>query len=279
MDIYMFASRNTPRPVVAQTLMDIADMHLSGYLPMNASVWANADMPERGQWVLTDKSSYTRMIRTVHAGWVRVTKTQARWGRIASDTIHSPTYTVRMDQIPGNRQRDVTLVVNHREAGKPVKILTDGGQRRVVGGSCSVSPFTVVDLPNFTRTENPSPSPFDAAHAMINGVDLMTSTLGPVGKNAVMDNIDAFKLVYDERMADAFSNPKTAAEELAEGVVDLIYYRLGELGITWPGERREETPVDHEEHLSFPVEEPDDEDLDGSGLSPSDVEYVGQHSD
>ncbi|TXH10725.1 MAG: hypothetical protein E6R04_04505 [Spirochaetes bacterium] len=203
MDVYLYASADTPANAAAQNFMDITELYRLGFLTSTSTVWMNADAPEAGMWVLTDRSTYVKVYRTVYAGWLRFTRTTARWGRTIHTSVKEGSQVLDIRDIPGESDTSATIVVLHRDANAKLSVVADGSvQRADSSGVFRFDPFTAIDLHHYKAPENPKPvSGFTAAHAMLNGAAVMGCTSADGGA-FVKENMDIFRIdVTDEQLA------------------------------------------------------------------------------
>lgn len=231
MDVYMYASANTPAEAAAQNFIDITELYRLGFLTSTSTVWMNADAPEAGMWTLTDRSSYVKVYRTVYAGWLRFTRTTARWGR----TIHtsakegSPVLDIR--DIPGDSDTHATIAVLHRDSANKLSVVADGSvQRPDATGVFNFDPFTAIDLHHYKSPENPKPaSAFAAAHAMLNGAAVMGCTSADGGA-FIKENMDIFRITVEDKHLEWVTQSMKQIEDYARLVTGHLTGQIERMG-------------------------------------------------
>lgn len=199
--VYMYATADTPAEAAAQNFIDITEMCRRGFFSEDSTVWMNADAPEAGMWTLNAKSTYLKVFRSVYPGWVRLTRTRAKWGRTAQATTKDATPVLDLRNLPDDPKPSATIIVSHRDKDTPVQVVADGSIQRSNGNGIFVfDPFTVVDLHRYSVPETPvSPSPYEAAHAMINGAAIMSTTSTEEGAEFIRDHMDLFRIEIEGR--------------------------------------------------------------------------------
>ena len=230
MDVYMYASADTPPDAAAQNFIDISHLYRIGFLTDDSTVWINADAPENGMWTLTDKSTFVKMFRTVYPGWVRLTRSQARWGRTARETTSSDsTHILDMREINGDEDPNATIIVVHRDKNAHVGVLADGERHHLRNGMYRFDPFTLIDINSYEREESRTPSPYMAAHAMLNGAAIMSST-SLDGGEFIHENMDLFKTDFGEAHIKFLDQQWNRIEEYARAQTDILVNKIKKHG-------------------------------------------------
>lgn len=230
MDIYMYASTDTPPDAAAQNFLDIMHLHRIGFLRDDSTIWINADAPEDGMWTLTDTSSFVKMFRTVYPGWIRLTRSHARWGRTARETSSSDAkHILDMREISGDDDPRATIVLLHREPSATVGILADGERHHLRNGAYRFDPFTVIDVSSYKPVETRKPSPYVAAHAMLNGAAIMSSTAHDGGE-FVRENMELFKANFDMQQLEFLHGQWKKIEEHARIQTEYITDKIKQHG-------------------------------------------------
>ena len=236
MDAYMFSTPGTPHGAVAQTFMDLVDLRRHGFLTNESKVWINADAPEAGIWMLNDKSSYLKVFRTVHAGWIRIGRTEAKWGRTSRDTTGSGETVMSVRNLPDGVNPQgvkcyITIAVLHRDRDQPLGVLADGAvQRADLNGKFYHDPFTVVDMSRFKPKDNARANSFEEAHAMINGAALMACTSTDEGAEFIRENMDVFHLEIKEEYIAKMDAAMHTVEAFSKAATESLMKRLEKLG-------------------------------------------------
>lgn len=216
MDVFMYASADTPPDAAAQNFIDIAHLYRIGFLHDESTVWINADAPEAGMWTLTDKSMFVKMFRTVYPGYVRLTRSNARWGRTMRETTSSDsTHILDMREVHGDEDPKAAIVVVHRDASSTVGILADGSRHHLHNGSYEFDPFTVIDINNFKPGAYKTPGPYVSAHAMLNGAAIMSTTAHDGGE-FVRENMGLFKTEFGKEHIEFLDNHWNKIEAYAK---------------------------------------------------------------
>lgn len=217
MKIYVRARADSPRShsVLSESLHRVVAMHLKGYLPFDATVWINSDLPELGMWVLAEKSTHVRMLRSAYPGWVRLTRTAAKYARTSDLSTESPEVTYSIGNIPGFDEKHSTIVIEHPDPDATVRIIANSVHVPDHDGQYTFDPFTVIDLNHYTAPKSATRNPVQHAHAMINGVALLTHGYSEARKQFVNDNIDQYAIEFAEEDIDFFRQLKSREDEYA----------------------------------------------------------------
>lgn len=217
MIIYVRAHADSPLAHVAlsESLQRVVEMHLKGYLPFDATVWLNSDLPELGMWVLAEKSTHLRMHRSVYPGWIRLTRTAAKYARTGRLTNTSPEATYYIGNVPGFDEIHSTIVISHPDPTVTVGIIANSVHIPDHNGQYTFDPFTVIDLNHYTAPESATRNQVQQAHAMINGVALLTHGYSEGRKQFVADNIDKYAIVFGEDDIDFFRQLRSRESEYA----------------------------------------------------------------
>lgn len=194
MKIYARVTPSNPVAVssLSAAIHDIGDLYLDGYLTPDATVWVNADFPDIGMWVLTDRSTHIRRYTTPKPGWVRIDNSQCRFAPTCDGTRHEPVATFTLGDIPFVGDPSSTIVVSHTDPKARVRVVAGSRIAHYTGGEFRFGPYTVVDLINYTRPEKATTSTLAAAQAMVNGSALMGYGLDTLTQQFIGDNIDSF---------------------------------------------------------------------------------------
>ena len=86
--VHMYVAPSTPSAGPAQMLYQIMELWEFGVLGPGSRVWCNIDIPN-AMWVLSDRSTFLRVIDVPSAGWVRLSTHELAWGRILNDVYKS----------------------------------------------------------------------------------------------------------------------------------------------------------------------------------------------
>lgn len=239
MDVYMYASSNTPANAASKSFLRITELYRSGFLTKDATVWMNADAPEAGMWALTYRSSYVFVNETVRAGWYRLTRTNVRWARTLNDTSRNGDTVLDIRDVPTDvsTNANATIIALHRENGARVGVVADGSiQRPDSHGLIKFDPFTVIDLHTYSIPKDRKPSSFESAHAMLNGAAIMACT-SPDNGEFIKSNMDLFKVDFGEEHLNFLDKHWAQVESYAKIQTDMLISRVKELGLSgaWAG--------------------------------------------
>lgn len=199
MDVYLYTTPDTPVGAVSDSFLKIHSLRQMRFLDESSVVWCNADAPEIGMWVLAERSTYVSVFHTLYAGWIRATRSSLRWGKNSRATLADSAITfLDLRHIPGD-VNPATAVIMHRDKGSGIKVVGDSNvQKPDSRGGFDFNPFYILDSSTWVPNPNAKePSPYERAHAMIHGVELLTATCSERGAEFVRENIEAFKTVYD----------------------------------------------------------------------------------
>ncbi len=232
--LYMYATSDTPPNAAAQNYIDIAEMYRAGFLSENSTVWMNANAPEVGMWTLTHRSTYLKVFRTVYPGWLRLTRTSAKWGRTSQATSKEPVSVLDLRALPDSADDKVTIVVAHRHPGHPVRVVADGSvQHPNTNGVFAFDPFTVVDLSKYTAPENaPIPNQYESAHAMISGAAIMATTSTDEGSEFIRDHMDLYYTELQQSDLDFITKNMGSIEQYAKIRTDMLLKRITDAGLS-----------------------------------------------
>ena len=235
-DAYMFSTPDTPHGAVAQTFMDLVDLRRHGFLTSDSKVWINADAPEAGIWMLNDKSSYLKVFRTIHAGWIRLGRTEAKWGRTSRDTTSAGELVMSIRNLPDGVNPEgvkcfITIAVLHRDKSQPLGVLADGSvQRSDLNGRFFHDPFTVIDMSRYKAPDKAHPNAFESAHAMVNGAALMACTSTDEGAEFIRENMDIFHLEIRDEYIEKMDQAMNTVEAFSKAATEQLMKRLKKLG-------------------------------------------------
>jgi hypothetical protein len=204
--LHLYARPATPAASVSPLMTQIAELYEFGFLGPGSRVWANAEIPG-SMWVLSDRSTFVRVVDVPAAGWVRLTQSSAVWGRTAAATTNPALamalFSTAEMPIPLQPRDVVTLLIRNADqermraiyGGRPQPMeeyeTTHGAMRAVdykVGQAARKASFS-------------APREWEAAHAVLRGVDLMAAT-APAMHELIRENLDAYTTTIDEQDFD-----------------------------------------------------------------------------
>ena len=236
MKIYLRAdpSNETVTHSIADTLTKVSSLNRHGFLPMDATVWINGDYPDLGMWVLAERSSHVRVHRTITPGWVRLTRTQARIAATIDATSGAPAATYSISDVPGSDDVRSTLIIAHSSSTDKVRVVANSAVVNFEGGSYSYDPWTVVDLHAYSAPESATTNPVQCAHAMLNGVKLMTYGYSDETRQAVADNIDSFAFEFGPKDKSFFAQIDSKVNDYAKFRANEILSHISSSKLTIP---------------------------------------------
>jgi hypothetical protein len=219
--IHAFIRPGTPSSAGPAVITQIVDLYNFGVISAGSKIWCNMDIPN-ALWVLSDISTFLRIVDVPTAGWVRLTRNSIAWGRIARDTSLNPSHGFSAADMPLPVQDHDTITVALRN--------TDPNRMRAqFGGTHHSMPnfeiargmMRAIDLKhvgNFKREPLAEPSEFDVNHAGIRGLDLMSATTGPHMHRVIRQNIAAFTTTL---LIEEFHKIQAAQNRIAQ-IAELI---------------------------------------------------------
>lgn len=236
MKIYLRAdpSNETVTHSIADTLTKISSLNRQGFLPMDATVWINGDYPDLGMWVLAERSSHVRVHRTITPGWVRLTRTQARIAATIDATSAAPSATYSINDVPGSDDVRSTLIIAHSSSSDKVRVVANSAVVNFEGGAYSYDPWTVVDLNAYAAPENATTNPVQCAHAMLNGVKLMTFGFSDDARQMVADHIEDFSFDFAEKDRNFFDQIDSRVTDYAKFRADEILSHIATSSLVFP---------------------------------------------
>ncbi|PBA08469.1 hypothetical protein [Mycobacterium avium] len=262
MKVHVYVSPTGCDPT--RSLADVVDLWAAGVLPTESTVWVNASAPEPMMWALTDHSHLIYVHRPAEPGYVRLTAGRARWARTYNDTRDRAALDLALDELPGGRDRRVTLVIAHRmpaHLDHPVGVIagTSHGSRRcaLTAGSYrhDTSRTTVIDLPRFRSYHGltahgggGSPvgqvSDFERSNAAVHGMELLTRDLSAAETTLVRAHLDlAYTLRLDAEYLGELQQRLTMFDAWAAGILPLV---SGMIANTEPSAPSHQLPVEHQ---------------------------------
>lgn len=203
--LYLYATDNDLASVkAAEQVMDTItalSQEPNRFLPPDATVWANVRHHGNGMWVLAERSTHVRLFDPVLAGAARINRTCVKFGTSTERSHTDPIAEFRIGDIPAvtSDSPSSTIVVRHAQPDRRMNFIAGSAKGDVVNGACHYDPFTVVDLAHYKAPDHATSNPVEAAHAMVNGVDLMCQGLSEDARDFVYKNLDAFCIDFDDR--------------------------------------------------------------------------------
>lgn len=204
MKLYLYMPDDKPETVAsgAAYFTAVSKMYSTGFLPPDATVWASSTDHSLSMWVLAEESTHVRVYDTINAGWARITRSSVRFGPSLDSTTRDPLKTFTLDGVPcvTDDHPSSTILVYHAQPDKRVEYVANSKiVRGVRDGRLRFDPFTVVDMRNYKAPKAATTDPVQHAHAVLNGVAVMTQGTDPDVAQFVRENMEAFAVPLDER--------------------------------------------------------------------------------
>ncbi|MFA5707532.1 hypothetical protein [Mycolicibacterium sp.] len=230
--VHAFIRPGTPSSAGPAVVTQIVDLYEFGLIGPGSQVWCNLDVPN-ALWVLSDRSTFLRIVDVPTAGWVRLTHDSAVWGRVAIDTTKSPSHGFNAADMPMPVQPHDTVTVAFRNTDPaPMRAQFGGAHHPMHDFEVSHGMMRAVDLKTGSPSRKARPGPpgqFASNHAGVRGLDLMAATTGPHMHKVIRENLEAFTTVID---ASEFGRIKAAQQrisQIAEVITDPIVQRISAL--------------------------------------------------
>ncbi|BBY54191.1 hypothetical protein H7J07_06125 [Mycobacterium koreense] len=230
--VYAFIRPGTPSSAGPAVVTQIVDLYRFGAIGPGSKVWCNLDIPN-ALWVLSDRSSFLRIVDVPTAGWVRLTKNSVAWGRVAIETSRNPSHCFHTNDMPMALQPNDTVTVAFRNTDpKKMRSQFGGANHAMRDYVAEHGSMRAIDLKmgtDQTKQLRAVPTEFDINHAGIRGLDLMAATTGPAMHRIIRNNIEAFTTTI---LTDEFRDIQAAQKrisEITEMITDPIVDRISKL--------------------------------------------------
>ncbi|MFZ2238075.1 MAG: hypothetical protein WAV90_00875 [Gordonia amarae] len=230
--VYAFIRPGTPSSAGPAVVTQIVDLYRFGAIGPGSKVWCNLDIPN-ALWVLSDCSTFLRIVDVPTAGWVRLTKNSVAWGRVAIETSRNPSHCFHTGDMPIPLQANDTVTVAFRNTDTHRMRSQFGGTNHAMSDFVAEhGSMRAIDLKmggELTKRSLAAPTEFDVNHAGIRGLDLMSATTGPAMHRVIRNNLDAFTTTI---LADEFKDIQAAQRritEITELITDPIVDRIAKL--------------------------------------------------
>jgi hypothetical protein len=216
--------------VLARCFSDFAELYRYGFLNDDSIVWANAEAPDASFWALTDRSQYVYVHHAPVPGYVRLTSGRLRWARTFDTTLQAPEVDLKTEDIAGETDKHMTIVVKHRVPGQLVKVI---GKSSLVkdaldnDGIYTNANQSVVDLTAYKPPADPVlPAEFAVNHARYHGVNHMMSSLDEANATLVRDHLGLFAFDITAEQIASINDHLAVVEKFADGFAETLYERL-----------------------------------------------------
>ena len=231
--VHMFVRPATPPDGVGIVMTQVAELWEFGLIGPGCRVWTNAEIPDC-MWVLSDKSTFLRVVNVPTAGWIRLRHGSASWGRTYAATTKESRSVFSLEESPitlGDRDF-VTIALRNADSTR-MKAVFDGRPQPMLDYEATHGQLRAVDLKlgGFTRKAPlGQPRELDAAQAVLRGLDLLAAT-APDRYSAIADHLDAFTTTIDSDKFDRLLAAHMRLAQVCDGITEPILGRIAELAI------------------------------------------------
>lgn len=230
--LHMFIRPGTPNGAAGAVVSQLAELFEFGLIGPGSAVWANLELPN-ALWVLSDRSSFLRIVDVPTAGWVRLTTNSASWGNVAMGITKTPGFVFSTNDMPIPAQEHDTVTVAFRNTDATrMRGFYGGNTHEMEDFEITYRAVRAVDfkIGGFQQKAPPQPpNDFDRHHAAIRGLDLMAATTGPAVHRVIRENLDAFTTTVDVEEFDRIRVVQQRMAQIAEGISDPIVHRIAGL--------------------------------------------------
>lgn len=230
--VHAFIRPGTPASAGPSVVTQIVDLYEFGVLGPGSEVWANLDVPN-ALWVLSDTSTFLRVVDVPSAGWVRLTRNSVVWGRVSNDTSRAPSHGFSIGDMPMAAQDHDTVTVVFRNTD-PARMRAQFGAAHHAMHDYQIEHgmMRAIDLKlngQQRRAAPGEPSQFSRNHAGVRGLDLMACTTGPAMHKVIRENLDAFTTTIDAAEFGRIKAAQQRISQIAEVITDPIVQRIAAL--------------------------------------------------
>lgn len=230
--VHAFIRPGTPASAGPAVVTQVVDLYEFGVIGPGSTVWCNLDVPN-ALWVLSDVSTFLRIVDVPTAGWVRLTHDSAVWGRVAIDTTRAPSHGFSTSDMPMSVQAHDTVTVAFRNTDSARMRAQFGGAHHAMHDfEIGRGMMRAIDLKaggHQTKAAPNAPSQFSSNHAGVRGLDLMAATTGPHMHRVIRENLDAFTTVIDVAEFGRIKAAQQRISQIAEVITDPIVQRIAAL--------------------------------------------------
>lgn len=230
--IHAFIRPGTPSSAGPAVITQIVDLYNFGVIGPGSKIWCNMDIPN-ALWVLADISTFLRIVDVPTAGWVRLTRNSAVWGRVARDTVANPSHGFSVVDMPLLVQEYDTITVALRNTDTHRMRAQFGGTHHAMPNfEISRGMMRAVDMKNIgtiKREPLEKPSEFDVNHAGIRGLDLMSATTGPHMHRVIRKNIEAFTTTLLVEEFHKIQGAQNRISQITESITSPIIANIAKL--------------------------------------------------
>lgn len=237
MKAYIYASpAGAEARVLGQCFADFAELYRCGFLTSTSTVWANAEAPDASFWALNDRSQYVYVHRTSTPGYARLTSGQIRWGRTYDGTLgDKPELDLDAKRIAPDHDKNITLIVKHRDPGRAVKVIDNSKLVPLDAGVFSRRNLTVIDLHAYKPAADRSdPTEFEENHARYHGVNHLMESLNSDNADLIRNHLGLFAFDITDEHIQTINSHLDVIETFADGFADVLFSRLTGASTTPP---------------------------------------------
>jgi hypothetical protein len=231
--LHAFIRPGTPHGAAAPVVSQIAELYEFGLIGPGSEVWCNLEIPNK-MWILSDRSTFLTIVDVPTAGWVRLTRESAAWGRTHRATTEVPRKLFSAAELPiALQDRDLVTVGVRNSDRTPMRVIHTGSPHAMDDFQATHGQMRVVDfkIGGFEQMAPlPPPTERDAAHAVLRGFDLLACT-EPAVYDVIADNLAAFTTTVDVAEFDRIRVVQQRTAQIAEGIADPIADRVARLGV------------------------------------------------
>ena len=230
--VHMYVAPNTPSAGPAQMLYQIMELWEFGVLGPGSRVWCNIDIPN-AMWVLSDRSSFLRVIDVPSAGWVRLSPQEVVWGRVLNDVYKSdqPRFELRGMPIAPDPYDTVTVAFRNNDS-EPMRATFSNATHTCVDFEIAHRGRRAIDFKMgglVRKSALAEPTEFDRCHAMVRGVELMSASTGAAMHAVIRENLDAFTTTIGPEDFERMRSARQRMSQATERIVDPIMQSIVEL--------------------------------------------------
>jgi hypothetical protein len=225
---YIYASpAGAEARVLAQCFSDFAELYRHGFLTDTSIVWANAEAPDASFWALTDRSQYIYVHRAPEPGYVRLTAGRLRWARSFDSTLEKHEVDLDTRALPGEHDKNLTLIIKHRAPGKLVKVIDSSKLGDLTNGRYTRQQLTVIDLAAYQPPNTPiQATEFEINHARYHGVNHMMSSLDTDNAELIRNHLNLFMFDIHQDQISLINEHLDVVEQYADRFAETLYHRL-----------------------------------------------------
>ena len=225
----------TPPGATTAVMAQLAELYEFGLIGPGSRVWYNADLPN-AMWLLSDRSTFLRIVDVPAAGWVYVNADGAYWDRrqeSVQDTRRAgrPGLCLEAMPIPVQEHDQVTVAFrNFDPRGMRAKIGRDSLEFEDYEATyrrLRVVDFKIEGVGR--KAPLAAPTEFDTSQASIRGLDLMAATTGPAMHKVIRENLAAFTTTIEPIDFAEYDVMRDRAIRYSERFTDPIQARIAGL--------------------------------------------------